>query len=529
MKSKFLLTILSVVTVSAVTTAQTKSEVSESQPNTVDYEQELYLQNILYGSSNPVSIANNPYTVINSFDGYYSRVKGDFKPIDGAGNANLMDFNIYGAKKLKKISFEGTLQYSVHELNKSRWGNTVLLSPKNPFIIADSLVYDSVPNNHDREIFNLNGGFAWQTTDRLTLGLRANYKVGSKADQSDPRFESHAARVTVNPGVQYKMGSLALGLSGSYETYHELIRMTVQDNLLDPAHDIIFLFNELGNYTIMNVTGYNRLYNGTKYTGALQAVYSGSSLANFLEVEFVSNKEEAIDGGTSYRKLGGENTNTTLNFTDRLQFRGASMQHNIGISASMLNEKAKFFKQNARHDNFGMEVWDVVSAEITQKEKDLKADLSYRLDMLKDGESHLTAIVKGGIDKVTVNEYPDEYFVKYTLMNAGVDLTKRFDAGNYRFAVSANGTYCKALDALEYELPTENAGKRRFTNNYFAPKYQYFGAEYISYGVSASAAYRIRNRQLVKLTAGYSFADYKGEYSRFDNRSNLFVKLAYTL
>ena len=73
MKSKFLLTILSVVTVSAVTTAQTKSEVSESQPNTVDYEQELYLQNILYGSSNPVSIANNPYTVINSFDGSYSR------------------------------------------------------------------------------------------------------------------------------------------------------------------------------------------------------------------------------------------------------------------------------------------------------------------------------------------------------------------------------------------------------------------------------------------------------------------------
>jgi len=528
MKSKFLLTILSVVTVSAIS-AQTTSKVSESQPKTVDYEQELYLQNILYGASNPVSIAYNPYTVINSFGGSYSRVKGDFKPIDGAGNANLMDFNIYGAKKLNKISFEGTLQYNVHKLNKSRWGNTVLLSPKNPFIIADSLVYDSIPNNHDREIFNLNGGFAWQTTDRLTIGLRANYKVASKADQSDPRFVANGARVTVNPGIQYMMGKFAIGLSGSYETYHERIRMTVQDNLLDPAHDIIFLFNELGNYTIMNVTGYTRWYDGTKYSGALQAVYNGSSLANFLEVEFTGNKEEAVDGGTSYRKLGGQNTITILNFSDRLQLRGASVQHNIGISASMLNEKAKFFKQNARHDNFGMEVWDVVSAEITQKEKEMKADLSYRLDMLKDGESHLTAIVKGGMDMVTVNEYPDEYYVKYSLMNAGIDITKRLNLGDFRFAVTGKGTYCKALDALEYELPTDNAGKRRFTNNYFVPKYQYFGSEYMSYGVSASAAYNIRNTQWVKLSAGYSLTDYMGEYSRFDNRSNLFVKLEYTL
>ena len=529
MKRRFPLALLAVVTASALA-AQTTSQVSDSQPQTVDYEQELYLHNILYGASNPVSIAYNPYTIINSFDGSYSRIKGDFKPIDGAGNANLMDFSVYGAKKMEKISFEGSLQYSVHELNKSRWGNTVLLSEKNPFIIADSLVYDSVPNNHDREIFNLNGGFAWQTTSKMTIGLRANYKVGSKADQSDPRFETHGARVMINPGLEYKLGSnIALGLSGSYETYHEKVRMSVQDNLLDPAHTIIFLFNELGNYTVMNVTGYTRWYDGTIYSGALQAVYNGSTLSNLLELEFINNKEEATDGGTSYSKKGGENTITTLNFTDRLQLRGASFLHNITISASIIKEKARFFKQNARHDEFGMEVWDVVSAEITQKEKDLNAELSYRLDLMKDGESHMTAILKGGIDMVTVNEYPDEYFAKYSLMNAGIDLTKRLTFGDFRFAISADGDYCKALSPLEYELPTENAGKRRFTRGYFTPKYEYYGAEYMHYGVSLSAAYHIKGKQWVKLTAGYSMTDYLGEYSRFDNRSNLFAKLAYTL
>ena len=130
---------------------------------------------------------------------------------------------------------------------------------------------------------------------------------------------------------------------------------------------------------------------------------------------------------------------------------------------------------------------------------------------------------------VTVNEYPDEYYAKYSLMNAGVDITKRFTFGNFRLSVNANGNYCKALSPIEYELPTDNAGKRRFTRGYFAPKYEYFGAEYISYGASISSAYHINGKQWVKLTAGYSLADYQGEYSRFDNRSNLFAKLAFTL
>ena len=108
MKTRFLLTLIAVASVSAIS-AQTTQAVSESQPQKVDYEQELYLQNISFGAASPVSIASNPYTVINSFDGSYSRVQGEFKPIDGASDANLMDFNIYGTKKMEKISFEGSL------------------------------------------------------------------------------------------------------------------------------------------------------------------------------------------------------------------------------------------------------------------------------------------------------------------------------------------------------------------------------------------------------------------------------------
>ena len=530
MKNKFLLSSIVALATVSLLSAQTESEAINSQTPKVDYEKELYLQNMYYGSSNPVSIAYNPYSVINSFDGSYSRAEGNFKPIDGAGNANLTDFGIYGAKKLDKISFEGSLKYRVHELNNSRWGNTVLLSYKNPFIIADSLIYDSVPNNHEREIFDLNGGFAWKTTDRLVLGLRANYLVGSKADQSDPRFESHGARVTFNPGVEYKLGnSFSLGLSAGVATYHEDVEMTVVDNILDPAHCFVFLFKELGNYEIKNETGYNRRYDGSIYTGALQAVYTGEHISNFLEIGAEINNEEAIDGGTSYKKKGGENNIMTLSFKDRLQYRGASMIHNLSVEASMLNEKAKVFNQTAAPDSYGKTVWIIQSSDISQKESDLNANISYQLDLLSKQVSHFTAKVSGGFEKVSVNQYPDEYFAKYSLMNAGIDVTKRFYYRKFHFSLSGNGGYCKAMNKLEYELPSDNPGKKRFMRGYFIPKYEYLASDYIQYGLSASVAYHIQNKQWVKLSAGYSSVDYKGDYSRFDNRSNLFVKLTYTL
>lgn len=509
--------------------AQTASGNSDDRTDKSWYDQELYLQNISYGSDNPVSINGIPYQSLNSVEASYTKIDGRFHGINDPHDAGLGDFNFYGLKKVGKVSFEGSLQYNIHDLNNTRWGNPVLISEYNPFIIADTLVYDSIPNDQVRETFNLNGGFAWQISDRLEFGLRAGYLVGSRADNADPRFLANAARTSINPGLKFNFtDALSIGLSLDAQVYHEIAEMTVQDNLLDPAHNIMFLLGELGNYEVKNVTGFNRRYNGTVYGGALQFEYDGGSASDFLEIGGTMNKEEAVDGGTSYYKKGGEYKETVLNVNNRFQLVTPGMIHNVGIQAGMRAGKAKAFKQNSRYDEFAKEVWDVVSSEIVEKDKDIKADVYYRFDFLDGGKSMLTAKINGGIDMVSNMEYPDEYFAKYTLLNAGALVTKRFAFDRIGLDINASGTFVKAMKELEYEIPMTTAGKKRISNGYFIPKYQYKGAEYWQASLSANVSYTFENGQIVRLGGGYTYADYLGDYSRFDNRTRANVKLSFT-
>lgn len=493
------------------------------------FEQELYLQNISYGSANPVSISKNPYSVLNTVEASFSHIDGSFHGINEPQDAVLKDFNFYGVKKAGRVSFEGSLQYNIHDLNNTRWGNPVLISENNPFIIADTLVYDSIPNDQNRETFNLNGGFSWQVSDRMALGLRAGYYVGSRADQADPRFFAQAARTGINPGLEYKLSdSFLIGLSMNAQVYHEIVKMSVKDNLLDPAHTIIFLLGEFGNYEVVNTTGYNRRYNGKVYGGSLQTTYTGKKLSDFLEIGVNLNMEEAVDGGTSFEKKGGDFKDMSISFNNRLQISTPGMIHNVGISAGISSISDKKYKQKARYDEFAMEVWDILSSEIVEKDQNVNADLYYRLDLLEEGKSMFTAKINGGIDMVDIKEYPDEYYVKYSLLNVGALVSKRFAFDNIGIDINASGKYVMALNELDCLLPMGTAGRKRISNGYFTPKYQYNGAEYYQACVWAGVSYRLEKGQNIRLGGGYSMSGYLGDYSRFDDRTRFNANLSFT-
>lgn len=535
MKQKFLSIVLATMTVMPAVAQSTENAV---QPQKTWYGQELYLQNISYGSANPSSIAKNPYTQLNSIQGSYSNISGKFRPVDGADKQTLTDFSIYGTKKVKKVSFEGSLDYRIENENNSRWNNSVLRTEKNPFIIADSLYYlgadgtDSIPNDHNREIFNLNGGFSYQATDRLVLALRANYKVGSLADQSDPRFEAHGARIRLNPGAEFRLNDkLSFGLSGTAEMYHENISCTVEDNIY-PTHTIFFLFQQIGNYTVREGSSYARRYNGKTFGGSADAEFSTGVIQNFLEAGATVNIEEAIDGGSSYEDHAGEYHQTDMAFKDRFQVKGDNMIHNVELNAGILMSKGKVFKQNTHKDNLGNTIWEISSSEITQKEQDVVADLSYRLDLVKNGFSHFTAKVNGGIDMVSVTQYPDDYHAKYTLANAGLEVSKRWKENQVRYSVTALGNYTMALNELDLVVPMTKSSEKKFANSYYSPKYQYEAAEFFNASLKADAAYSIvgrdQNRYWIKLGASYNLRKYLGDYNRFNDRQTVMANISLT-
>lgn len=533
---KFLSLALATMTMMPAVAQSTDNAVS--QPQKTWYGQELYLQNMTYGSANPSSIANNPYSQLNSVEGSYTSYNGSFRPVDGADKQNLTDFNVYGTKKLKRVSFEGSFKYSIESENNSRWNNSVLKLDKNPFVIADSLFYmrsdgtDSIPNDHNREIFNLNGGFSFQATDRLVLAMRANYKVGSLADQSDPRFEAHGARVTVNPGAEFRFNDkFSIGLSGTTGLYHENISCTVEDNIY-PTHTIFFLFKEIGGYNVKEGSSYYRRYNGKTFGGSADALFSTGKIQNFFEAGATMNIDEAIDGGSSYEDHAGEYTQTDIAFKDRFQIKGDRLVHNIELNGGILMSKAKVFKQNTRKDELGNTIWEISSSEVTQKEQDFVADLSYRLDLMDGSFSHFTAKVNGGIDMVKVTQYPDEYHANYTLANAGIELSKRWKEHRVRYSVTAAGNYTMAMNELDIEVPYTKASEKRFANRYFYPKYEFYAAEYFNASLKADAAYsfvgRDQSRYWVKLGASYNLKSYLGEYFNFEDRQTVMANLSLT-
>lgn len=524
---KFLSALLSVIPFTVAFAQSQDTGISNvSQPQKQWYGQELFLQNIQYGSQNPVSITYNPYSQLNDFQVSYSQGKGSFKPVDGAGKAGMTDVNIYGVKKTRNISFEGSLYYGVHQLDNSRWNSTVLLSKNNPFIVADSLVYykaatheDSIPNNQNREIFNLNGGFSWQT-GKFLIGLRANYQVGSKADESDPRFEAHAARVTFNPGFQYSiLDGLSLGLSLEYQTYHENIRMYAEDHLF-PGHQTTFFLQEIGNY--VTEQSCSRRYDGTQYGGNLQMTFTGDRISDFLEAGYHVNNENADDGGTSYTRHGGDYSETTLSFSNRVQFGTENLRHNVTLSAGMVNGSSKWYKQTPKTGEFGQTLYEIVSKEVVQKQKDMYGNLSYRLDYIVSQRPSLSVELKGGYNDVSVNEYPDEYYMKYTLADAGIDVSKYLYFTKLSFKVSADFDFCKDIKALDYDLPG-SSGKSRVLKSYYIPKYEYLAAGYWNGGISVDGTYKISRKEnssvYFKFGGAWHLCKYTGQYDRFQDRS----------
>lgn len=525
--NKFLSAFLLVIPfTSAFAQSQGTGKSDVSQPQKQWYGQELFLKNIQYGSENPVSFTYNPYSQLNDFNISYSKGEGSFIPVDGAGKSGLTDVNIYGVKKAGKIAFEGSLYYGVHQLDKSRWNSTVLLSPNNPFIVADSLVYytavtheDSIPNNQNREIFNLNGGFSWQT-GKFLIGLRANYQVGSKADQSDPRYEAHGARVKFNPGFQYSLlERMSIGLSLEYQTYHENIRMHAEDHLF-PGHETTFFLQEIGNY--VTEQSCSRRYDGTQYGGNLQLTFSGDRISDFLEAGYHTNNENADDGSTSYTRHGGDYSETTVSFKNRLQYTTDNVIHNLTVAAGMVNGSSRWYKQTPKTGEFGQTLYEIVSKEIVQKQKEMYGNLSYRLDFIKAQRPLLSVMLNGGYKDVSVNEYPDEYYMKYTLANAGIDVSNYLYFSRLSFKVSADFDYSKDISALDYDLPG-STGKSRVMKSYYIPKYEYLAAGYWNGGLSVDGSHRINreNKSSVyfKFGGAWHLCKYTGEYSRFQDRS----------
>ena len=208
----------------ALTMATLTQKVSAQAERKVDpwYQDGLFIHNITYGSINPANIVNIPYSGLNDIVVSYSGQNGKYRAFDDGVKTRLFDANVFGIRKFEKLSFKGNINYSNHYSEDMRWNATVLTSELNPFLLADTLRYDTLTNDARTESFVIDGSVAYDLSNRLTVGVSAKYTVAHKADQSDPRMKANAARTAIMPGINWNVnGTITLGLAGIVEIYHE--------------------------------------------------------------------------------------------------------------------------------------------------------------------------------------------------------------------------------------------------------------------------------------------------------------------
>lgn len=491
------------------------------------YKEGLFLNNLQYGSANPSYIKNVPYRKLNDITVSFNQEKGSFKPIDGANKSNATVADIYGIKKMEKTFFQGSIKYQYNNQNDMRWNGTVMTTPANPFILTDTLRYDSLTNDADRESFILNGGVAYQVTDRITVGLSTNYSVATKADQSDPRLQSNAARTIVLPGIDISLGArYSLGLSGLVEIYHEDIESSVQDNLIT-EHNNVYILKALGIHEGKDGLGYKRRYDGKLFGASMQSSYTGKEIKDYTEISFNMNKENALDGGTSYQYHGGDFSQTTIKLNNRLHFVTNSLVHNLSLSAKMESSKGLWYNQKQIKDNWGQKNYQVLSQEIIHKESNLSAGISYRIDKTRNGLTNFSTIINAGFSNVSVNQYPEENHADYSKINAGMEMKKRFHISSDILEVHVSGSYEKAINPLDISVATPKPADKRFYRGYFLPKYEYLASD--SYGAGLGFSYynsSLMDNCTIRISGNGSFRGYLGDYPAFCDGNRVYSDIS---
>ena len=363
--------------------------------------------NIRYGSVNPTRISYNGVRNFAVADVDYSLSRGDFHAIDQSGKAHAIKAYIGGLRQTGRFNVQGHLSYRNQKDNDQSWNSTLWNNPNNPFVLCDS-----VPGDATTESYDMGVTAAYKCSDRLTAAVQADLRTGSRADQADPRPRTTTSVLPVSAGVDYRLTNRwSIGASAGVRFFSSLIEYTSVNSTLHSYR--YFLMKGMGDYAKRmsgDEPGYKRDYKGTGLQAAVNAVWqpADGQWGNFAEVGFVSNHEDATDGGASYDFKGGDYQETVMSAQDRLQWRpDARTLHNLTLTAAMTSGKSTWYDQKRELDlERGSAVfYRELSKSTVQENQHLCAALHYQFDKLSQGRRDITVEMRSALTVVNRKQF----------------------------------------------------------------------------------------------------------------------------
>ena len=479
------------------------------------YQDYLYLHNIYRGSQNPTAISREALRDVFEVNASYRFANGDYHAMDAPDIQKTFDFSLYGIKKIKKVAFEGEIAYSNISERDKRWNSTLFIAPDNPFIIADSIY-----SNFSTEKFHLNGGFSYEATSKLHVGLRADYQVGSTANQTDPRPKIDGMRFYLNPGVDYQIGQFNVGLSGRAEWLSESSEYTVVRTTEGTYY--AFLFHGLADPMMKTIVGYQRKYSGNSVGGNLQLAWKNGNLQNLLEATYQKSTEEAEDGGSAEKFKGGKYKATQYGFTDRFMIDGDRWIHNLNLRVFFHQVDGTYYQQEQHSTSDGNVIWDVISSSVCHKNTHNDMSLEYRLDKISSSRvPHFTVGIKGGMLSQKVNHYPELYLQKYTMAYGDIYARKMFSLKKYSLILHGNAAYAQRLSD---EDVTEGTA---LEEKYNTPQFEYISGNHFTASLKVELLHPLTVKNFSSSIGGFAeftYSSYMGDYHFYKETSRQSVR-----
>lgn len=273
--------------------------------------------------------------------------RGDFRAVDDAEESRRLGAEVDGFKAHDGVWMAGVMGYANERAWRTSWRSALLLHPRNPFVLADSL-----PSDKAVETFAMRAAVAWRFASVWRAGVEAGLTIGVSADQEDPRPKISTSAVPLAVGVARGFGSLSAGLSAGVGIYRSAVDYSVQNALIAYRY---FLMKGMGDYQVWSSSatpGYQRRYSGGAWRGAAQ-VGSDADDAPWrwhAEAGFERGWQDAEDGGSAYSFRGGDYSFSAFWLSARAMVRGAAGRHNVVLRARRHDASGDWYDQRARTD-----------------------------------------------------------------------------------------------------------------------------------------------------------------------------------
>ncbi len=243
------------------------------------------------------------------------------------GNTNLFYAKTKGYKKLGKLMFYGSFGYSNEQYKDLLYNNTLIFDINNPYILGDT-----IGGKQRKEGFLLKGSVAIPLTDKITVGIDADYQDYVGAKGKDPRNRNDISSLAITPGIIFNGTKLSVGLSGGPVVFNNDISVSVMD---DGRYNL-FQFLGFGYFkSIRNIISYENEYFGKGYQAEAQLRYINGNYSNFLVIDYNSGKEE-VRYGTTKRLIDGISDKNCISVSNYQSFRKNGNLHRLNTIINMM-------------------------------------------------------------------------------------------------------------------------------------------------------------------------------------------------